>query len=161
TPVHRVWRPGRGWAMARDLGAGETIRTASGRAEVVAIEPDVVQPVYNLDVARNHSFFVGSARLLVRDNSLPPAMFTPFDAAPALAGIGEEQTGPAEPGDVGTKTSGASKGAPQPPSMWDFAGAPSARRDASAPGPITVDQGSIPAAPAAAPARPRVSILGP
>jgi hypothetical protein len=55
---------------------------------------DVVQPVYNLDVARTHSFFVGSGRLMVRDNSLPPAKFTPFDAEPALSAIGAEPIGP-------------------------------------------------------------------
>jgi hypothetical protein len=89
TPVHRFWRPGRGWAMARDLKAGDFIRTVGGRAQVVAITPDAVQPVFNLDVAPTHSFFVGSQQALVRDNSLPPSMLTPFDAEPSLASIAE------------------------------------------------------------------------
>ena len=96
TPVHRFWRPGRGWTMARDLTPGEFVRTAGGRAEVVEIKPDVVQPVFNLDVARNHSFFVGSGKYLVRDNSLPPLTFTPFDAEPDLAAIAVDQAGPPE-----------------------------------------------------------------
>jgi hypothetical protein len=161
TPVHRFWRPGRGWAMARDLSPGDTMRTAGGRAEVLEIKPDVVQPVYNLDVVRDHSFFVGSARLLVRDNSLPPAMFTPFDAEPALAGIGEEQTGPSERAEDRIPTSRASKDEAQTASIWDFGGVPSAGRQASAPDPITVDRGSTSSVSDAAPARPRVSILGP
>ncbi len=87
TPVHRFWRPGRGWAMARDLKPGDFIRTVGGGAEIVKVEPDRVQPVFNLDVARNNSFFVGAKQALVRDNSLPPAMLSPFDAEPSLASI--------------------------------------------------------------------------
>jgi hypothetical protein len=93
TPVHRFWRPGRGWAMARDLKPGDFIRTVGGRAEIVEIQPDRVQPVFNLDVARNNTFFVGAKRSLVRDNSLPPAMLTPFDAEPSLASIAESVPG--------------------------------------------------------------------
>ena len=93
TPVHRFWRPGRGWAMARDLKPGESIRTVGGRVEVAEITPEVVQPVFNLDVANTHSFFVGSQTLLVRDNSLPPAMSTPFDAEPSLAAVTEGRHG--------------------------------------------------------------------
>ncbi len=77
TPVHRFWRPGRGWAMARDLKPGDFIRTLGGRAEVVEIKPESVQPVFNVDVARNHTFFVGSVRLL----SARP-QHSPADAQP-------------------------------------------------------------------------------
>ena len=97
TPVHRYWRPGRGWAMARDLKPGDFLRTVGGRAEVVEIQPDSVQPVFNLDVARTNTFFVGSAKALVRDNSLPPSMLTPFDAEPTLASIAEPHPGPSKP----------------------------------------------------------------
>ena len=48
TPVHRFWRPGRGWAMARDLKPGDSIRTFGGRAEVFEIKPEAVQPVFNV-----------------------------------------------------------------------------------------------------------------
>jgi hypothetical protein len=89
TPIHRFWRPGRGWALARDLKADEFIRTFDGRAALVSIDPGVVQPVFNLEVARNHTFFVGSQMVLVRDNSLPPAIYTPFDAEPSLDSIAE------------------------------------------------------------------------
>jgi tetratricopeptide (TPR) repeat protein len=139
TPVHRFWRPGRGWAMARGLSRGDSIRTVSGRAEVVEIRPDAVQPVYNLDVARNHSFFVGAGKLLVRDNSLPPAMFTPFDAEPALAEIGDEHTGPSEEREDEIPPSRASNRVLEAGSIWDSAGASSAQHKASMLGPRTVE----------------------
>jgi hypothetical protein len=143
TPVHRFWRPGRGWAMARDLNPVDSVRTASGRAEVVEIRPDTIQPVYNLDVARTHSFFVGSGRLLVRDNSLPPPTFTPFDAEPDLAALAEEPTEPSGPGKDGDQPSGASQGAFRPDSIWDSPGGSFTRPEASKPGPRTTGTGSI------------------
>jgi hypothetical protein len=88
TTYHRFWRPGRGWAMARDLKPGDLIRTVGGRTEVLAVEHGPTQPVFNLDVARNCTFFVGSQKELVHDNSLPPPVLTPFDAEPSLASIG-------------------------------------------------------------------------
>jgi len=54
-------------------------------AEVEAIEDGQVQPVYNLTVSEDHSFFVGQVGALVHDNSLPSPTIAPFDAAPALA----------------------------------------------------------------------------
>jgi len=48
------------------------------------IEAGPVEPVFNLDVARNCTYFVGRNSVLVHDNSLPPPMFTPFDAEPLL-----------------------------------------------------------------------------
>lgn len=101
SPIHRFWRPGRGWALARDLTAGESIRTVNGRAALLSIEPGAVQPVFNLDVARNHSFFVGSQMALVCDNSLPPAISTPFDAEPTLESIAQARAAPRAPGKLG------------------------------------------------------------
>jgi hypothetical protein len=94
TQYHRFWRPGRGWAMARDLKPGDRLRTLGGWTEVVSVEPGPVQPVFNLDVARTCTFFVGSHKELVHDNSLPPAVLTPFDAEPSLAAIAGEHHGP-------------------------------------------------------------------
>lgn len=134
TPVHRFWRPGLGWAMARDLKPGDSIRTVGGRAEILEIRPDVVQPVFNLDVARDHSFFVGSGQILVRDNSLPPAMFTPFDAEPALAAIAARHTEPSQSADDEAQPSPASQGAREPGWIWDSPGAPAGQPRASKPG---------------------------
>jgi hypothetical protein len=87
TTYHRFWRPGRGWTMARDLKPGDFIRTLDGPTEVLAVEPGPDQPVFNLDVATTCTFFVGSKKELVHDNSLPPPAYTPFDAEPSLASI--------------------------------------------------------------------------
>ncbi len=161
TPVHRFWRPGRGWAMARDLSPGDSIRTVGGRAEIVEIRPDALQPVFNLDVARNHSFFVGSGKLLVRDNSLPPPMSTPFDAEPVLSAIGEEPTGPSQERDAEIQPSPADKDAMEPGSIWGSPAASSGPREASDPGPRTGEPGSIWGSPAASSGPHKTSMLGP
>jgi hypothetical protein len=84
---HRFWRAGRGWAMARDLKPGEALRTLHGRVVIAEAESGSEQPVFNLDVARTHTFFVGQHTALVHDNSLPPRIAEPFDAEPALMTI--------------------------------------------------------------------------
>jgi hypothetical protein len=82
---HRFWKTGQGWTMARDLKVGDTLRTLSGLETVTAIDPEKVQPVFNLSVADSHSFFVGREGALVHDNSLPGLRYEPFDAPMALA----------------------------------------------------------------------------
>ena len=47
---------------------------------VARAEPGEVVPVYNLDVARDHTYFVGEHDYLVHDNTLPDAGSRPFDA---------------------------------------------------------------------------------
>ena len=84
TPIHRFWRPGEGWVMARDLKVGDTIRTVGGLARVESIEPDAVIPVFNLEVAENSSYFVGQAGFLVHDYTVVRPVATPFDATPTL-----------------------------------------------------------------------------
>jgi len=44
------------------------------------LQAGLVEPVFNLDLAGNCTYFVGSNSVLVHDNSLPPPMLTPFDA---------------------------------------------------------------------------------
>lgn len=90
TPIHRFWKLGRGWTMARDLKPGDAVRLLGGAARVAAVYPGPVQPVFNLEVARSHSFLVGARGVLVHDNSLIAPVTEPFDAAPAadlLAGL--------------------------------------------------------------------------
>ncbi|MBX6314395.1 MAG: hypothetical protein IRY99_16000, partial [Isosphaeraceae bacterium] len=84
---HRFWRAGKGWAQAHDLKPGDEIRTLKGRVQVAAVEPEKVQPVYNLDVAESHTFSVGAGGALVHDNTVPGLRTTPFDAAPTLEAI--------------------------------------------------------------------------
>ena len=82
TGFHRFWKAGKGWVMARELKAGDPIRTLEGVMTVASVEPDRVQPVFNLDVADDADFFVGRLGALVHDNTLPDPRTTPFDVAP-------------------------------------------------------------------------------
>jgi hypothetical protein len=61
------------------------LRTSGGLAQVHAIERGPTQPVYNLEVLGNHSFFVGKRGMLVHDKSRVYPVYRPFDAAPMLA----------------------------------------------------------------------------
>lgn len=90
TRIHRFWKAGQGWVMARDLKAGDTIRVVGGTARIGSIEPDTIQPVFNLQVADGQSFFVGAAGALVHDNSLVQPVHSPFDATPtSRSGVGD------------------------------------------------------------------------
>jgi tetratricopeptide (TPR) repeat protein len=81
---HRFWRTGIGWAQARELKPGDVLRTLGNTVRVISVEPGEIEPLYNLDVAHNRSFFVGNTGALVHDNTLPPARLTPFDTPPNL-----------------------------------------------------------------------------
>ena len=84
---HRFWVAGRGWVMARELKAGDPVRTLGGVSPVESVEADKVQLVYNLDVAEDADFFAGNVGALVHDNTLPDPRLTPFDAPPGSAGV--------------------------------------------------------------------------
>ena len=90
TTYHRFWLAGQGWAMARELKTGEILRSLGGRIELASIEAGTEVPVFNLDVARNCTYFVGKNNILVHDNSLPPSMLTPFDAEPLLEALADD-----------------------------------------------------------------------
>ena len=85
TPIHRFWKAGQGWVMARDLKAGDPVRTLDGTARVRSVADDEVQPVFNLQVAEGNSFFVGGSGTLVHDNSLVEPAPAPFDAPASVA----------------------------------------------------------------------------
>ncbi len=85
TGIHRFWRPGKGWTMARDLKSGDPLRMIGGVINVRSIEKGETQPVYNLDVAESRNFFVGSAGLLVHDFSFVQPVAQPFDRAAELS----------------------------------------------------------------------------
>jgi hypothetical protein len=84
TGIHRFWKAGRGWVMARDLKPGDVVRALGGVATVQSVEPAGVEPVYNLKVLQAESFFAGGSGLLVHDNSEVQPVARPFDAAPEL-----------------------------------------------------------------------------
>jgi hypothetical protein len=87
TPIHRFWKAGAGWVMARDLKPGDAIRSIDGVVRVVATAPDAVQPVYNLEVADGRSYFVGERGALVHDYSPALPVGVAFDAAPRTADL--------------------------------------------------------------------------
>ncbi len=82
TGIHRFWQAGKGWTMARELKAGDRLRMVGGTVAIDAIEPGKTQPVYNLDVAFNRDFFVGTRGLLVHDFSFVRPVIEPFDRQP-------------------------------------------------------------------------------
>jgi len=85
TPIHRFWLAGTGWIMARDLKAGDSVRVLGASSKIRGVRPGSVQPVFNLEVARGHSFFVGERGALVHDNSLVLPTPEPFDAPLTVA----------------------------------------------------------------------------
>jgi len=87
TGIHRFWKAGKGWTMARELAPGDAVRTLNGVARVTKVTNDQEQPVFNLQVASGGSFFVGRTGVLVHDNSLVQPVATPFDAAPELEAV--------------------------------------------------------------------------
>jgi hypothetical protein len=93
TGIHRLWKAGQGWVMARDLKPGDRLRTLGGVVEVRSVEPDQVQPVFNLRIAGGDDFFVGGQGVLAHDNSMVKPEEHPFDGLPAAGGPG----GPSRP----------------------------------------------------------------
>ena len=91
TPIHRFWKSGKGWTMARDLKVGDPIRTLDGTARVASIVGEKVQPVFNLELSEGCSFFVGRAGALVHDNSTiqptPEAFDDPRGSAVPVAKV--------------------------------------------------------------------------
>ena len=84
TGIHRFWKAGHGWIMARELKVGDVVRVIGGTARVESVEPDNNQPVFNLEVSRSSDFFVGNSGALVHDNSLVRTVARPFDAVADL-----------------------------------------------------------------------------
>jgi hypothetical protein len=85
TGIHRFWKVGQGWTMARDLKPGDSLRALGAVAEVKAVELDRVQPVFNLKVMQAESFFVGERGMLVHDNSPVQPVPRPFDLVQSIA----------------------------------------------------------------------------
>ncbi len=79
TGIHRFWQAAKGWTMARDLKPGDRLRAIAGTTTVQSIEPDATQNVYNLNVAENRDFLIGTAGCLVHDVSFVVPVSQPFD----------------------------------------------------------------------------------
>jgi hypothetical protein len=85
TGIQRFWEAQHGWVMARDLKPGDVVRTLGGVARVGSVETDTIRPVFNLEVAGGHDFFVGSAGALIHDHTTVEPVSRPFDAGPVVA----------------------------------------------------------------------------
>jgi hypothetical protein len=79
TGIHRFWKAGKGWTMARELKPDDPIRVVGSVLPVQSVKADATQPVYNLDVAENRDFFVGTKAILVHDYSFVQPVLAPFD----------------------------------------------------------------------------------
>ncbi len=87
TEIHRFWKAGSGWVMARDVQPGDRLRSLAGSVEVSAVERGLVQPVFNLKVQNGQTYFAGERKLLVHDSSAVDPVREPFDAVPVLAAV--------------------------------------------------------------------------
>ena len=84
TGIHRFWKAGQGWMMARELKPGDRLRTVGGTLAVQSVRSDKVQNVFNLQVAGGDNFFVGAEGVLAHDNSLVNPAEKPFDRVPII-----------------------------------------------------------------------------
>jgi tetratricopeptide (TPR) repeat protein len=89
TGIHRFWKPGKGWTMARELKRGDRLRMLGSVVEVRGVEIDKNQTVYNLEVAENGDFFVGDKGVLVHDSKFVKPVPGPFDLEPELAALSQ------------------------------------------------------------------------
>ena len=81
TPDHPFFVDGCGWIPARDLQVGDNLVSTSGTSEPVRAARAVAanEPVYNIEVADLHTYFVGQDRVLVH-NECAPLEWTPTRA---------------------------------------------------------------------------------
>jgi hypothetical protein len=84
TGIHRFWKAGKGWTMARELNPGDRIRVIGGVLPVQSVKADATVPVYNLDVAEHRNFFIGAKAFLVHDYGFVQPVLAPFDRQPEL-----------------------------------------------------------------------------
>ncbi|MDG3007806.1 polymorphic toxin-type HINT domain-containing protein [Paludisphaera mucosa] len=86
TGIHRFWKAGHGWVMARDVKAGDRLRTIGGTVEVVStIKGEEVQPVFNLLLSGGDNYCVGTLGVIAHDNGFVDPVAAPFDGVPATA----------------------------------------------------------------------------
>lgn len=71
TGGHQFWISGSGWKRARDLLVGDRVRTLTGTAEVIDVEPQKPARTYSMVTEEDHTYFVGNSGFLVQDVLLP------------------------------------------------------------------------------------------
>jgi hypothetical protein len=85
TGIHRFWKAGAGWVMAKDLRPGDRVRSLTGLQQVVSVQDADAQPLFNLEVAGPKTFFVGQHGAFVHDYSTIEMVVSPFDGAKVAA----------------------------------------------------------------------------
>ncbi len=83
TGTHPFWSLDReDWVVARDLKNGEKLQTLNGTATVESINPRPgLEPVYNIEVHRDHTYFASDATLLVHNGCSIGALDDLYQAA--------------------------------------------------------------------------------
>lgn len=67
TTGHLLWVSGKGWTKASQIKEGDLLHTAADPAVVSKVSKAEVAPTFNLEIAENHTYFVGSSRVLSHD----------------------------------------------------------------------------------------------
>ena len=74
---HPLWEDGYGWRRVRHIEAGVTLAGRNESTTLLSVEavakedPVASEPVYNLVVDGRHTYFVGGAKVLVHDDTIP------------------------------------------------------------------------------------------
>ncbi len=91
TRGHRFWIPDKGWQMAKFVKVGDPLFSASGNLDLQSATEGAEADVFNLSVGEFHTYFVGSNRVLVHDNTCPeptinvlPGVSPRIETAPQL-----------------------------------------------------------------------------
>jgi hypothetical protein len=87
TGIHRFWKAGHGWVMARDVKPGDRLRTVGGTVEVVSVEKEEQRPVFNLLLSGGDNYCVGTLGVVAHDNGFVEPVAQPFDGVPATADL--------------------------------------------------------------------------
>jgi hypothetical protein len=66
---HRWWVIGKGWVKTKDLTQGTCLRTSTGFVSIQKLKDGLSEVTYNLVVDHDHTYFVGTSRLLSFDAS--------------------------------------------------------------------------------------------
>ncbi|MEM8736770.1 MAG: polymorphic toxin-type HINT domain-containing protein, partial [Planctomycetota bacterium] len=67
TRSHLLWVSGKGWIKAGEVKVGDLLHSAAEPAVVMGVQKSGVLPTFNLIVADNHTYFVGSSQVLSHD----------------------------------------------------------------------------------------------
>lgn len=68
---HPFWVVGKGWQMAKKMETGQRLRCLESSRKINAIEELPEDVAYNLIIDDFATYFAGSFRLLLHDNTLP------------------------------------------------------------------------------------------